>query len=682
MGIFLALALTLITVGYAAPEAQVPATDKPHIVVGGDHDWPPYAFLDEQGKPSGFVVELFQAVAETVGIEAEIQLGPWSKIKDALEGQKIDAVIGMFYAPQQAHLVEFSQPYTIIHHGIFARKGALAVQSLDDLKGKHIIVQRDSYLYGIALAAGHYLVVVDTLPEAFRLLAEGQHDYLLSPETQGFYLIDKLKLANLTLVSPPFLSRPLSFAVPKGRTELLDKLNVGLDILKETGDYQIIYERWFGTLEPGGIPVWTLMRYAALILGPLLLILVGAALWSWSLRRQVTQRTRELQQAQAYLQGVFDSMPSVLVGVDSEMKIRHWNKEAEQTTGLPLQAVLGRDLAEIFLQFRGQLLGVRQTLADGKPRRLSKVLQFNADEAHYSDIVIYPLAEAEAVIRIDDVTDQVRLENLMVQTEKIMSLGGLAAGMAHEINNPLSAILLSVENILRRLSPELPRSIEAARRCEVDLETVRCFVEQQQVLEFLARIREQGGRAARIVANMLEFSRRSEGQRMSTDLPDLLDKTVALAENDYTVKRHRGLPSIEIIRDFDKNLPPVPCVGIEIEQVILNLIRNAAQALRDQSHPVSNPRIILRTRHQGDTVRIEVEDNGPGMDEATREQVFEPFFTTKPAGVGTGLGLSVSKFIITEHHLGTLTVESTPDKGTTFIICLPLAEAVPQRPAA
>ncbi len=111
---------------------------------------------------------------------------------------------------------------------------------------------------------------------------------------------------------------------------------------------------------------------------------------------------------------------------------------------------------------------------------------------------------------------------------------------------------------------------------------------------------------------------------------------------------------------------------MEISQVVLNLLKNAAQAMGGRRGRDEAPRIILRTRRDGDMARIEVEDNGPGMDETIRERIFEPFFTTKGPGAGTGLGLSVSYFIITENHGGELTVESLPGHGTTFIIRLPL----------
>jgi signal transduction histidine kinase len=128
------------------------------------------------------------------------------------------------------------------------------------------------------------------------------------------------------------------------------------------------------------------------------------------------------------------------------------------------------------------------------------------------------------------------------------------------------------------------------------------------------------------------------------------------------------------VKEFAADLPRVPCEKSKIQQVLLNVLRNGAEAMAEkETWDGLPPRFVLRTSSEGDMARIEIEDNGPGMDEATRKRVFEPFFTTKSVNRGTGLGLSVSYFIITEDHGGTLTVSSAEGKGTTFVIRLPLA---------
>jgi signal transduction histidine kinase len=141
------------------------------------------------------------------------------------------------------------------------------------------------------------------------------------------------------------------------------------------------------------------------------------------------------------------------------------------------------------------------------------------------------------VVRIDDVTARARMEAMMVQTEKMMSVGGLAAGMAHEINNPLGAMAQSAQNILRRISTDLPANLDMAAQCGVELAAVRCFLERRRIIEFLEGIRSAGDKAAEIVENMLHFSRKSETHKEAVDLTELLDKAVSLAAHDFDLKK-------------------------------------------------------------------------------------------------------------------------------------------------
>lgn len=188
----------------------------------------------------------------------------------------------------------------------------------------------------------------------------------------------------------------------------------------------------------------------------------------------------------------------------------------------------------------------------------------------------------------------------------------------------------------------------------------------------LEGIRQSAERAAKIVANMLEFSRKTDASMGFVNMTDLMEKAVELCSKDYDLKKKYDFKQIDILWDSDPALPLVQCSPTQIEQVFMNILRNAAQAMSVSK--VLSPKITLRTRNDGEFARIEIEDNGPGMEETTRRKVFEPFFSTKPPGEGTGLGLSVSFFIITNNHAGTITVESELGSGTTFIIKLPYTQ--------
>ena len=392
----------------------------------------------------------------------------------------------------------------------------------------------------------------------------------------------------------------------------------------------------------------------------------------------VTERERaahEMQRMRSYLENIVNSMPSILVGVDLDGSVIEWNREAERVTGVPNTAAKGR----YFLEFLPQLLVLEGKVKESMWQRQSvRIERFTTEEdreLRYWDVVIYPLIVAGdvkgAVIRLEDISARIRMEQMLVQTEKMVSLGGLAAGMAHELNNPLGIILQGSQNILRRLSPDLTSNQRTAESLGVEIEQVRSYLEKRKILQFLADLCDSAHRATSIVSNMRAFTSRQPTEFIPVRLPEMLDTAVRLAGNDYDLNKQYDFGQVRITRDYDPEAKMVRCNRTAIQQVLLNIIKNAAQAMSAAGTPPPQ-RITLRVRGEDDWVQVEVEDNGPGMDENRRNRIFEPFFTTKPAGIGTGLGLSVSYFIITEQHGGSITVESTLGKGTSFMIRLPL----------
>ena len=397
------------------------------------------------------------------------------------------------------------------------------------------------------------------------------------------------------------------------------------------------------------------------------------------LEREVQVRgkiERQLTHFQNYLNSIIDSMPSALIALDQDLFVTQWNKEAARLSGTRLEQALNQPVLLAFPQLEPCLARLQDALERHRVERIERVPLALGEEVRQYTLTVYPLsgdAGRGGVIRIDDITERLALEEAMVQSEKMLSVGGLAAGMAHEINNPLGAILHNVQNIRRRLSPELERNRLQAEASGVDLAAVNRYLEAREIPRLLDGIQSAGARAARIVTHMLSFSRRSNRELTPTALPPLIDQAVEIADSDFDLSDRFDFRALRIERDFDPRLGKVPCIGNELEQVLLNLLKNAAQAIH-QRRDGEPGRILLRTRLNPPWAEIQVEDNGVGMPEAVRKRIFEPFFTTKEVGDGTGLGLSVSYFIITNNHKGQMEVASMPGQGTQFTLRLPLAE--------
>jgi PAS domain S-box-containing protein len=397
-----------------------------------------------------------------------------------------------------------------------------------------------------------------------------------------------------------------------------------------------------------------------------------------SIFRDITPRKKteqEMEKMGLYLKNTIDMMPSVIVILDAEKKITQWNNEAEIFSGLSFEKARGRFFFDLFPLFNSVESRIDKVLKEQKPYQRDKYQIMGEDGKKTHDILIYPIKSGNltgAVIRIDDTTARVRMEEIMIQSEKMMSIGELAAGTAHEINNPLGGILIASQNIERRLSLDRKKNHEVAASCGIKMLDILAYLEKQKILKSIVGIRNSGVRAADIVSRMLQFSRISESKMSWVDMVELVERSVLLACNDYDLKKQYDFKSIVIDKQYEGNLPYVPCVEMEIEQVLLNILKNAAQAMAGKRSDGDTSRISLRMARVGEMVEIQIEDNGPGMEEQIRKRVFEPFVTTKPIGEGTGLGLSVSYMIVTNNHKGAIEVVSEPAKGSTFFIRLPL----------
>jgi two-component system NtrC family sensor kinase len=377
---------------------------------------------------------------------------------------------------------------------------------------------------------------------------------------------------------------------------------------------------------------------------------LAAAELSTDLAGEVAEQSREIDEHRRFTGLIVDSLPVGLYVVDREYRITTWNRKRETgTQGLRRDAVMGRPVFEVLTRqpaaelradfdrvFRTGEIQQREieVSAGGETRfyRLSKIpMRLDGDEITH-------------VITIgEDLTERQAIQSQIAQSEKLAAVGQLAAGVMHEINNPLATIGACVAAIQGRLSSG-PAGAEP-------------------VAEYLEMIDKEVERCTRIVDGLLDFSRPKGKAKGRVSLNRLVADTL------FLLKHHPRFKHLQVIQQLDPTAPVATGNVEQLTQVLLALTLNAVDAMEEGGT------LTLRTsvgRGRADEALLEVEDTGVGIPRADHGKIFEPFFTTKPPGRGTGLGLSICYGIV-EDHRGRIEVESTPDRGSVFRVYLPVS---------
>ncbi|AGF76853.1 PAS domain S-box [Desulfocapsa sulfexigens DSM 10523] len=398
-----------------------------------------------------------------------------------------------------------------------------------------------------------------------------------------------------------------------------------------------------------------------------------------SIGLDVTERNKReeaLLQSNGQWDRTFNSFTDIVTLQDKDLLIIKANQAACTTLELPCDSIVGRHCYELFH-------GASEICPDCPTLETQKSLKPYSREIYHEKLNKTFLVSAAPVLDSQgkleyiahvakDITAWKQLEDRLLLSEKMTSVAGLAAGVAHEINTPLSGILQSEQLIRMGLSPDTPPNLKVAEKHGVNLSSVQAYMKEQELDFFMDGIRSSALKASQIIKSLLDFSRPQDGSFSTSDTNALVKDAVALAKSDYNLRKKHDIININIVEEYDRNLPLLFCAKVEIEQVLLNLIKNAVQAMAENK--MRKPRLILRTLQVGEVIRIEVEDNGPGMENGLKKQIFNPFFTTKEIGEGTGLGLSVSYTIICEKHHGKIWVESEAGKGARFVVELPIKQ--------
>lgn len=409
---------------------------------------------------------------------------------------------------------------------------------------------------------------------------------------------------------------------------------------------------------------------------------------SHELERRVQAGVVELAVAQANNEQLLASIPCILIGLSANGRITKWNRNAEEVFSLSGRDVLSQPFDDLDIHWDdpsipAQIVRCTQTHV---PVRLENVSFVRRDKTQRMlQLTISPIRAAGGgtslggLVLAEDYTEQQVLKAQLAQSQKLESIGQLAAGVAHEINTPIQYIgdntnflegafrdVSKVLSLYRAAESDPPRLSEA--RSAIELADLDYLLEE--VPRAIKQTLDGVGHVARIVRAMKEFAHPGSEEKRPVDLNHALETVVAVARNEWKYVA-------DVVSHLDPELPQIPGLPGELNQVFLNLLVNAAHAIRDTSDGQKG-KITLTTRRSDTLVEVRVADTGCGIPEAIRGRIFDPFFTTKPVGQGTGQGLSIAHTVVVQQHGGVITFESEVGKGTTFIVRLPMCDSVCQ----
>ena len=365
----------------------------------------------------------------------------------------------------------------------------------------------------------------------------------------------------------------------------------------------------------------------------------ASAIKNSMLYQKLEQHARELEQTGDRIRVMFDHSPDIILQLDSGGIVREANRTLERLSGLSRGSLLGESVDRLLLGLPSIGILLQRAAEGAGPAHYPATLASRDRTGRDLTVTVAPLTEpAGSLLLIGrDVTEQNQATAMLQQTDKLSSIGEIVAGVAHELNNPLSGVLGFSQLLAQK---------DAEGKFRRDIE----------------RIVDCAGRCQKIVQNLLSFARPGNPEKKPVGLNGILEKTLDLLEPALHAD------SIDVVKELMPSLPYVMADFHQVQQVLTNLINNAHQAMNAER---SGGRLTLRTMVREDRrVCVEVGDNGPGIPAEVLPKIFDPFFSTKKQGRGTGLGLSVS-FGIVRDHGGEIFVESHAGSGTTFSVLFP-----------
>lgn len=644
----------------------------------------PYSYYDNTSEPHGFAVELSNAVARAMDLKFErVPIESRDTLRAITNGD-IDVAQFWTETPARAETVAFSVPTLILQTVVVLRDSDESFHSLADLKGRTVAVVAAGSVADTFLreqAPGAKVRHLASSNEVLGMVSNRECDAAVLSRFTALALIEQQGWKNLRVVDPKVGGYDVryGFAVRKSDTLLLSRLNEGLAILHRTGEYERIYDRWFGRHEKRRFTREQVATYVAAALA----VAFAVALWAFirqrAMARRIASQTAELRQQRTLRDALFESHPLATFLLEAGAhgrppRLLSLNREAGILSGIDPATAAGATLNTVALM--PEVRGFFAQLVDRwhQTESVSHHEIYLRDTQRLLEITLVPLAPGKEgpgrlCLLANDVTARRLADREVAQARRLRALGELTGGIAHEFNNLLTPVLLQTE------------SLRDGRTHDAEL------------IEGLDLVRSATRRAGELTRRLLAFGRRPEDSAESAGFATAVQGCIALLRPTFDRR-------IAWQTELPKDLPEVGCHATDLHQIVFNLVLNARDTLVEKLEHPPTPEFTARlgltlltlppTAHlprrtpTGAVLRgwqrLTVEDNGLGISPENLERIFEPFFTTKETGRGTGLGLATVWHAVQESG-GLLEVDSIVGEGSRFHVTLPAWEYAPT-PAA
>ena len=725
--LFLILLLWKYTGFSQSEEKEISYPQIDTILVSSEPDYPPYCFVDENGNAAGLSIDLFNAVAAEVNLEAKIEIGIWNQIKQDLANGKIDALPMVGRTPEREELFDFTIPYITLHGAVFVRKGTDNIHSFADLKGKEIVVMKgdnaEEFLRRYAVS--DKIVTTNTFEEAFKELAEGNFDAVVTQRLMGILLLHDLGINSikpLDFMIPEF-EQEFCFAVQKGNKELLDLLNEGLSVVIANNTYEEIRNEWLGRYdsEIAEKKVW---RTTLFITVPILLVMI--LLWIVVLRNQVHARTQRLtdemnehkttlaklkqqhklqQESEEQIRLLLDSTAEGIYAIDMSGSCIMINRAALELLGYSSSKhVIGRNMNEL-LQYtkiknkrQKESCEILQALANGKGIHQNDAIIKRKDGSEFSaELFSFPIRKEEnitgAVVTFLNIEQRKKAEKDLIEfknnlEKKIAERTRELEEKVQKLRRSEQAMLYMVED-LNKITAELKDERQKLKQSNEEMEAftysvshdlrapLRAINGYSKFLkeDYISVLDEEG---IRFVDTICENAIKMD--RLIIDLLNLSRVTrtnLHLAEADIKLlsdSMYQEIASEEEKEQFElkiTDMPKVICDSRLMKQALQNLIGNALK----YSSKSEIKKIEIDAKEHEEEVEFWVKDYGAGFNPKYTDKLFGLFqrLHKEEEFAGTGVGLAIVQRIISRQG-GRVWAEGETGKGAVFFFTLPKAK--------